>query len=196
MNDLSIIEKLELHYRHPDRQPMTEQMELYMSKMEYCYDIVVKFSQKIVIELLRRKFPGISRSQAYNIYNDTLEFYEKERGKSYKSEFWKIAAIDYLEELKKKAEAMAKSPKDFAYVSKIQSDINKLRGFNDKNPAIDPENLKPATILISIAGQHGENMQIELGKKPEGLPDGFVPTVDAVDFTVEDMQKELKKIGK
>jgi hypothetical protein len=190
MSNTSRLEKIIDHFKNPDANPLTEDLQQYIDQLDYCRDLLKRFGSKEVWKALALHFE-VSRATAYNIITDTRRFFSLYPNEDSDKDFWRRINIERLEKLYSLALAAAESSKDYKYCSDILKRIEDLRGL-DKAEDFDPAKLPPAVIQLVLPSGQSVNLH-DMQKKD--VP-AVIDLVEDIGYSVEDMAKELEELNK
>lgn len=146
---------------------LSKSLEDKYEKLDFCRDLIKNYgSRSRVCPILVKKY-GISKSQAYRIFQDTQEVFGATQRTS--REFWLDILIGFMIDSRNKAAKKG----DFRSVATIEANmakaIEKLAGTNENIPF---EKVQPAPVMI-----------------------GFMPELTKVDLP-EDWEDQVKKLIK
>lgn len=189
MSNVSRIEKIIEHFKSPESYPLTDELQNYIDQLDYCRDLLKRFSNKQVWKAITLHF-DCSRATAYNIISDTRHFFSIFPNEDTDKDFWKKINIERLEQLYNLALAAAETPKDYKYCSDILKRIEDLRGL-DKADDFDPAKLPPAVIQLILPSGQPVNLH-DMSKKD--VPE-VIDLVENINYSVENMAKEIELLN-
>jgi hypothetical protein len=179
-----LLDKLLEHYRSGSDDPMTEEMQEYEQRLDYARDLLKANRTWDVRKKLIRRF-GYSKNTAAQDVRDCMELFAYEFN-GLNKEFEKAASIERLTRYRTYAERIAKTPKDYESVAKIELQIADMMGLRDKSEKEAP--MIPGSIVIQIPTR-GRTRIFDLdADKPD------IQTIDLIEnvhYSVEDMEKQL-----
>lgn len=186
--NISRLDKIIEHFKSPEANPLTDDLKEYIDQLDYCRDLLKRFSSKEIWRELVRRY-SCSRATAYNIITDTRRFFSKYPNEDDSNEFWKLISIERLEKLYSLALSAAETSRDYKYCADIQKQIDELRGVG-KTETFDPASLPPAVVQFLLPGGKTVNVhEMERNDVPK-----VIELVEGVGFTVEQMAEELKQL--
>lgn len=194
MSNKTLIDRLIECYASPEKNPMSEDLELYEQRLDYCRDCLKRYSVNMTAKMMLRKWgkdlESYSRSTAYNDIRDTKAFFSLEFDKSDRA-FETAMTIERLTRYREAAESKAVTPKDWQSVAEIEDKINKLKGLYQPDKSGDPK--EPGLTIVHVTVPTlGRPKQLDPLK--DHVDQKTIDLIEGQEFTVVDMKKELLKL--
>jgi len=168
---------------------MTPELDEYQERLDYCRDLLKRHDIGTTWRMMKRKFE-YSRASAYNDIRDTKQFFSRDFDVSDRA-FETVMAIERLQKLYDMAFNAAKTAKDFYHCSRIQEQINTLKGLFTPEQEFDPRLLRPSVIQL-VLPTGGRHRLIDV-QKVEDFNPATIDLIEGIQFSVDDMKKELEK---
>ena len=191
MSNKTRIDRLLRHYKDPESYELTDDLEEYQERLDYCRDLLKRYDHSIVWRMMVKKF-HYSRSSAYADIADTRQFFSNDFDKSERG-FETVMAIERLQKLYDSAFATSKTPKDYYYCARIQQQINELKGLFAPEAEFDPRLIKPSVIQL-VLPTGGRPKVIDVQNK-DSFSQETIDLVEGMSYSIEDMKKQIEKQG-
>jgi hypothetical protein len=133
---------------------LSKSLQEKLERMDFCHDLIKKYGSRTRVAPQIMKMYGVSKAQAYRIFQDTQDVFGSTQKTS--REFWLDILLGFMMESREKASKKG----DFRSVSAIEknmaSAVEKLAGGKDTIPF---EKVQPAPVMI---GFFPETLKVEL----------------------------------
>jgi hypothetical protein len=133
---------------------LSKSLQEKLERMDFCHDLIKKYGSRTRVAPQIMKMYGVSKAQAYRIFQDTQDVFGSTQKTS--REFWLDILLGFMMESREKASKKG----DFRSVAAIEknmaSAVEKLAGNKDSVPF---EKVQPPPIMI---GFFPETLKVEL----------------------------------